>query len=73
MCLIYTTVQEIIMEILRGTRTLITAQNKSRGNMKIDRRFSPSRLQVECGIETTAGVRTSQLILLLGGDSDYAG
>lgn len=41
--------------------------------MKIDRRFSPSRLQVECGIETTPGVRTSQVILLLEGDSDYAG
>lgn len=46
MCLIYTSVREIIMEILRGRWTLITAQNKSRGDMKIDRRFSPSRLQV---------------------------
>lgn len=46
MCLIYTGVREIIMEILRGRWTLITAQNKSRGDMKIDRRFSPSRLQV---------------------------
>lgn len=44
MCLIYTGVREIIMEILRGRWTLITAQNKSRGDMKIDRRFSPSRL-----------------------------
>jgi len=41
--------------------------------MKIDRHFSPSRLQVESGIETTPGVRTSQVILLLEGDSDYAG
>lgn len=71
--LIYTSVREIIMEILRGRWTLITAQNKSRGDMKIDRRFSPSRLQVECGIETTESVRTSQVILLLEGDFDYAG
>ncbi len=41
--------------------------------MKIDRRFSPSRLQVECRIETTPSVRTSLVILLLEGDSDYAG
>lgn len=72
-CLIYSGVREIIMEILRGGWTLITAPNKSRGDMKIDRRFSPSRLQVECGIETTVSVRTSQVILLLEGDSDYAG
>ena len=39
--LTYTSVREIIMEILRGRWTLITAQNKSRGNMKIDRRFCP--------------------------------
>lgn len=73
MCLIYTSVREIIMEILTGRWTLITAQNKSRGSMKIDRRFSPSRLQVERGIETTPSVRTSLVILLLEGDSDYAG
>ena len=73
MCLIYTNVREIIMEILRGRRTLITAQNKSRDIMKIDRRFSPSRLQVECGIETTASFRTSQEILHLEEGSDYAG
>jgi len=41
--------------------------------MKIDRRFTPSRLQVECAIETTQSVRTSQVILLLERDSDYAG
>lgn len=73
MCLIYTSVRGIIMEILTGRWTLITAQNKSRGGMKIDSRFSPSRLQVECGIETTPSVRTSLVILLLEGDSDYAG
>lgn len=52
MRLTHTTVREIIMETLRGRWTLITAQNKSRDDVKIDRRFSPSRLQVECGIET---------------------
>ncbi|CAK6965297.1 Hypothetical predicted protein [Scomber scombrus] len=30
------------------------------------------RLQVECGIETTPSVGTSQVILLLEGDFDYA-
>lgn len=73
MCLTHTSVREIIMEILRGRWTLITAQNKSRGNMRIDRRSSPPRLQPECGIETTPSIRTSQVILLLEGDSDYAG
>lgn len=73
LCFIYTSVREIIMEILRGRWTLITAQNKSRGDMKIDRRFFPCRLQVEWGIETTLSVRSFQVILLLGRDSDYAG
>lgn len=72
-CASYTSVRKIIMEILRGRWTLITAQNKSGGDMKIDRIFSPSRLQVEYGIETKLSVRTSQVILLLERDSDYAG
>lgn len=41
--------------------------------MKIDMSFFPSRLQVEHRIETTPRARTSQVILLLEGGSDYAG
>lgn len=73
LCASYIRVRENIMEILRGMWSLITAQNKSRGDMEIDRRFSPSRLQVVSGIETTPSVRTSQVILLLEGDSYYEG